>query len=162
MGRRITERRKVVIALTSHHVLRALENDPTESHPPMNTRIHYLYRDGANNKQDHEEVLAGTFTTAQVVTMRAACEDARYFIPGDVGLPEIQTCWRDQGYAYPTDNDHVWCEFSDPEPTDAPPTLDMTANAFYQRWMAIKVWDVAGAQRRLGLDSFAHEMPPVH
>jgi hypothetical protein len=127
----------------------------------MNTRIHYLYRDGSNNKPDDEVVLTGTFTSTQVATMRAICDAHQYFIPGDVGLPDIQTYWRDHGYAYLPDHDHIWCEFFDPEPTHAAPTLDVTADALYERWVAIKAWDVPQAMQRLGFDPVSSETASV-
>ncbi len=117
----------------------------------MNTRVSYLYRDGANNKHGNDEVMAGTLTAEQVADIRRVCDEGIWFIPGEVGLSEIQTYWRDQGYAYPTDNDHAWCELNDPEPTDDPPTVEMTADAFYNRFVSISEWDVDGAMKRLGL-----------
>ncbi|NMP24910.1 hypothetical protein [Sulfobacillus harzensis] len=116
----------------------------------MNTRIAYLYRDGANNKQGGEVVLAGALSDEQIADIRHACDDGQWFIPGDVGLPELQAVWVEKGYPLTAD-DHVWHELVDFEATADSPTLAMTAAAFYERFVSVAHWDVAGAITRIGL-----------
>ena len=116
----------------------------------MNTRIYYLYRDGANNKQAGEEVLAGTLTADQIADIRRVCDEGVWFIPGDVGLPELQEVWVKKGYPL-TEQDHVWHELQDIASTDDPPTLPLTAGAFYGQFVSVADWDVEGAVARIGL-----------
>ena len=52
----------------------------------MNTRIEYMYRDGANNKQWHTVIIAGTLTKDQLTPY---LEQGRYFIPSQVGLDDL-------------------------------------------------------------------------
>ena len=116
----------------------------------MNTRITYLYRDGANNKQGGEVVLAGTLTADKITDIRQACDEGVWFIPGDVGLPELQEVWVKKGYPL-TEQDHVWHELQDIAVTDDPPTLTLSAAEFYVRFVAVPAWDVENAMARMGI-----------
>jgi len=116
----------------------------------MNTRIVYLYRDGANNKQRTHVVLEGSLTADQIAVIEQTCDERRYFIPGDVGLPKLQAVWVQKGYPL-TDDNHVWHELEDLTPTDAPQTLSMTATAFHQQFVAVLDRDVDGAMTRVGV-----------
>ncbi len=110
----------------------------------------YLYRDGANNKLGGDVVLTGTLTDDQMTDIRHACDEGKWFIPGDVGLPELQAVWVKKGYPL-TDDDHVWHELEHMASTDDSPTLAMTADEFYDQFVSAADWDVGGAITRIGL-----------
>lgn len=116
----------------------------------MNTRIGYMYRDGANYKQYCEVVVAGTLDPTLVTPL---LDGGQWFIAGDVGLPDPQLEWEELGYEFPTEEDHVFCEFDpeDVEPTEAPPTVGVTAADLLARLRAIGGrWDAEAAMRRFG------------
>lgn len=117
----------------------------------MNTRIAYLYRDGANNKRLAEPVLAGVLTPQQIRDIQHVCDEETFFIASQVGLPDLQTQWAANGYAFPTDNDHVWSELQAITNTEDAPTRALTADAFYTAMIATATWDISGAMERLGI-----------
>src|SRR5699024_10207670 len=69
----------------------------------MNTRITYLYRDASNWKKYNEVVVSGTFTADQVSEIVGCLNDGEYFIPKQVGFPEIR-------FEKITEDDHCWFE----------------------------------------------------
>ena len=71
----------------------------------MNTELCYLYRDASNYKQHCEVVLAGEITESEA---RSALWEEVYFIPSAVGLPNLQHLFQEQGFQFPTDDDHPW------------------------------------------------------
>lgn len=115
-----------------------------------NTRIVYLYRDASNYKQGADLILAGALTAAQIARIWEICDAGGFFIAHDVGLPDLQYRWLDQGCTFPTEDDHVWSELEILELTSDPPTVTLTADALFQSFCAITVWDVAAAAQRLG------------
>lgn len=117
-----------------------------------NTRVIYLYRDGANNKQEDAPVLAGSLTDTQKAAIFKACDNESQFIASQVGLPDLQTRWPNHGYAFPTGDDHVWSELIALEDTtDAPtPSLNLSAAQFADRFVQAR-WDVTRAQVALGI-----------
>ena len=117
-----------------------------------NTCISYVYRDGSNYKRSKEVVVAGCLTHGQIAPHLS--EDV-WFIPGEIGLPDPQQEWEAEGYAFPGEDDHVWCELEEDacEPTDDPPTVKITADELLARFKkAGGQWDVEAATARLGLD----------
>lgn len=124
----------------------------------MNTRIIYLYRDASNNKQSTSIVLEGPLIPDQIAAIEQACDEERSFIPGDVGLPELQSLWVDHGCPL-TDDDHVWHELIEITVTNDPPTMSLTAEALYTRFVAVTHWDVDGAMARVGLVSPLPDWP---
>ena len=117
----------------------------------INTRVIYLYRDGANNKQEDDPVLAGALTDVQKAAIFSACDEECRFIASQVGLSDLQMRWRDRGYAFPTDDDHVWSELVALEDTPDATTLDLSAAQFAERFTHVARWDVLGAQIDLGI-----------
>lgn len=110
-----------------------------------NTAISYMYRDGANYKEGERVVIAGRLTLAEV---EECLDDEDGFIPGDVGLPELQE--RLQGF--PSGDDHVWHELEEMEPTAEEPTLALTADQLREAFRQHKGnWKVTEAMDRLGL-----------
>lgn len=118
----------------------------------MNTRVLYLYRDGANNKQGDAPVVAGALTDAQKAAIFQACDEESQFIASQVGLPDLQTRWADRGYPFPSDDDHVWSELIALEDTMDASTLslDLTATDLADRFIHA-VWDVTAAEVALGI-----------
>jgi hypothetical protein len=50
--------------------------------------------------------------------------------------------WQDRGYAFPTDDDHVWSELVTLEDTPDAATLDLSAAQFAERFTHVGYWDV--------------------
>lgn len=93
----------------------------------MNTKIVYTYRDASNYKAGGSEIVKGIVTDSDLKTME-------YFIPHEVGLPELQqqlTIYNGGGY---TDDDHVYHELDDYEQTEDRPTIEMTAGEFIKKY----------------------------
>lgn len=104
----------------------------------MNTRISYMYRDADNYKMYHEEVLRGEITPQQLMTIVCCLNEKEYFIPHQVGLPEIR-------FEQVTERDHPWfelCPEQDFSSTNAEPTIEMTVDELVERFLAAKdKWD---------------------
>ena len=67
-----------------------------------------------------------------------------------------QLGWGEDGYEFPSEDDHVFCELEeeDVEPTDDPPTVEITAAEILARFRAINgEWDVQAAMERMGFGS---------
>ena len=114
----------------------------------MNTRITYLYRDASNYKQGGDVVVNGRVTLSDLEPLLYFGE---LFIPGDVGLPELQANFETQGFAFPTADDHVWHELESCEPTEATPTVDISAEKLIDafRKASEQGWKVRQAEQRL-------------
>ena len=69
----------------------------------MNTLLEYLYRDASNYKQHGSAVIAGALSLKEI---RHLLIDGGYFIPSQAGLPDLQHKFKEQGFEYPTDDDH--------------------------------------------------------
>lgn len=96
-----------------------------------NTRIEYLYRDGANWKQHNECVVAGVIDKTNVDDIVASLDEGTYFIPRAVGLPETR---------FPTwnEDDHSYFELDAAgfSPTNEEPTVDVDAETLVARFKA--------------------------
>lgn len=109
----------------------------------MNTKINYTYRDASNYKAGGCEIVKGII---QVSDFNAK----EYFIPHEVGLPELQqqlTHYNGGGF---TDDDHVYHELDDCEPTEDKPTIELTGKEFIQKYNNAPN-DVLAEMERLGL-----------
>ena len=101
----------------------------------MNTRIEYLYRDADNYKVRNTAVVSGEISAEEQAYIFANClDEENAFIPSKVGLPEKK--FEDLGYAYDAQADHPFFELNDFEPTEDPPTVDMTAEQLAERFKA--------------------------
>jgi hypothetical protein len=120
---------------------------------PKNTRLRYLYRDGANYKGYVDLVLAGSLSVGGASLIREACEEDERFLPTQVGLPPAQEeLWKSHGRS---DDDHVWNELVELSTTDDDPTPGAPAIPdLLARFEAVLVqgWDILAAMRRLGLE----------
>lgn len=102
-----------------------------------NTRVSYLYRDASNYKSWNEVILAGTLTKEQVRTIMSLCDSGEYFIPSQVGLPEVR-------FSDISEDDHVWFELAEEgfQMTTAKPTELITAEELYQNFLSVNgKWD---------------------
>ena len=105
----------------------------------MNTRIAYMYRDAANYKTSKEIVLEGE---AAPDVFFASLHEREYFIPYDVGLPELQP-------SLCTVDDHIWHELERVVLTDDAPDAAFPfsaaelASRFHDRGAA--GWDESAA-----------------
>lgn len=109
----------------------------------MNTLIEYCYRDAANYKTFHLIVAEGE---ADSGTYFSSLHEGDFFLPHDVGLPELQPeVWN-------TD-DHIWHELIRVEATDAPPDIDLSAKDLASRFRQRGElgWDQSATFRRHGL-----------
>lgn len=96
----------------------------------MNTAIKFLYRDAANNKQWHEVIIAGKLDQDLV---RENLWECVYFLPTVLGLPALQVRFSDQGYEYPSPDDHPWHEFVGLSHTPQSPTVQLCADDIINR-----------------------------
>lgn len=109
----------------------------------MNTRINYTYRDASNYKASGSEIIKGVIKDSDLTVME-------YFIPHEVGLPELQQqLTKYNGGSY-TDDDHVYHELNECEPTEDKPTLGITAEEFIQKYSNAPCNELAEIER-LGL-----------
>ena len=118
----------------------------------INTKFTYLYRDASNYKRNKTVVVRGNLVLEE---LQPHLEDGERFIPGQVDLPYPQLEWSGDHYAFPTEDDHVWCEVIPDgfEETTDEPTLDSTAEELLIKFQAAKQvgWDVSEASEALGL-----------
>ena len=99
---------------------------PDEEHLP-NTRVNYIYRDAANYKIPLHVVLPGSLTSKQMDDIWDYSEEFR---PADFGFPADTFVSR--GYR-PYDDDPDTHEITEVEETDEEPTVEITADEFYNR-----------------------------
>jgi hypothetical protein len=119
----------------------------------MNTSIRFLYRDASNYKTSAVEILAGVLTDAEkheIVGLLDLSEDA--FIPGQVGLRDLQEDLAVYSDGRFTSDDRVWHEMlEDLADTDDSPTVVLTAKDLLAAFRATNgSWDVSAAAARLG------------
>ena len=112
-----------------------------------NTRISYQYRDGSNYKQFQELVLFGTLTVKQQTLIINKLEEGEYFIPSQVGLPDLQ----DRMISFPNSDDHVWHELHSFEDVTKEQTHPMTAKELLNMFKAVKEWSVEETSKELGI-----------
>lgn len=103
----------------------------------MNTEISYLYRDASNYKQHMTVVLSGVISDEDKQLIKAKLDDGEFFIPSQVGLPDLQEMMID---GFDEDEDHVWHELLNIEITASDPTYDLTGDDLVRRFKAVKEW----------------------
>lgn len=101
----------------------------------MNTKITYLYRDAANWKKLNIAVVSGVITEPQKDIIMSHLYEGEYFIPRQVGLPELR-------FSKITDLDHCWFELSRNsfEATNESPTEIINVDELVQRFRTVQ-WD---------------------
>ncbi|MBC8738503.1 hypothetical protein F6X40_17150 [Paraburkholderia sp. UCT31] len=130
----------------------------TFSSPPQRyTTVHYLYRDAANWKEFTDIHLCGAITPEQKERIKSKLSSGEYFIPADVGLPELQ---RKTRQALDEELDHVYHEldvrhgFRVVDALEEGEVAEMTVEELVARFDAIpgaESWDVSAAMERLGI-----------
>lgn len=113
-----------------------------------NTKVVYEYRDGGNNKISSQIILEGAITeaTLQSVLTRARTDpDANTefggFIPGQIGLPDLQGKYDGDG-RWNSDLDHPMHEILSIEPTDEA-SVDRPVDAeTFGQMVATIAWDL--------------------
>lgn len=97
---------------------------------PLNLKMNYMYRDGANYKQFGYVI----FKKASFLTPNQASQKLKeklisneFFIPQDWGLPRLQK------YAYDPEIDHEWHEFESFEWTDEDVTDNRDLSSFLDK-----------------------------
>ena len=115
----------------------------------MNTAIEYLYRDASNFKHTARIVLEGPMTDEDALMIRGKLLDGSYFIPSQVGLPDLQSYFLRFG-PY-TEHDHVFHELLDVEKTSEAPTGPVSTDRLLESFRAVSGWEVSAAMKRLGI-----------
>ncbi|MCK5133782.1 MAG: hypothetical protein KAR40_16735 [Candidatus Sabulitectum sp.] len=99
----------------------------------MNTKITYKYRDANNYKVWGEEVIEGTLTLNQLTPCLI---DTEFFIPKDIGLPDLQP--------YPrTEDDHDLHTIEELEETRESPTISLNAETLINNFPKARVGEWA-------------------
>ena len=120
--------------------------------PGQNTRFAYLYRDADNYKQGKEVILQGRLSRANIAGILRAASDYNHFIPGDVGMENLQPRFNS---GWEIEADHPWHEIVEIAYVDDPPTSDdcqdvMTVVDLVAKWPTTQEdWDFMGAEERL-------------
>ena len=102
-----------------------------------NTKIYYLYRDASNYKKGNEAIVEGAITQEQIDTIMDCLDEGEYFIPKQVGLPEVR-------FDKITEDDHCWFELDKYgfTATDEEPTVRMTIDELVEKFKAASGnWD---------------------
>lgn len=113
-----------------------------------NTEVFYQYRDASNYKQAERVVFAGRLTADELIAVMTNLDNGQWFIPSQVGLPDLQGRWGGRLY----EDDHVWHELEagDITPTWSAPTEAVDVHAFAAAFAAAR-WDVEAAMREVGI-----------
>lgn len=104
-----------------------------------NTKLEYMYRDGFNYKTSGEAVFAGRIAAQQVRDIAKALDDRAYFIPGQVGLQDLQDSFINASEWNP-EADHPWHEVMAISYTGDAPTQEDSASEFVARVKNV-TWD---------------------
>lgn len=105
----------------------------------VNTKIYLHYTDGANYKVGKTVVVHGRMSADDVRTVLASLDGGESFIPGQVGLPDLQDSFMDASEWNP-EYDHVWHDLCEISYTDAPPTENLGAVELAGAFSRV-VWD---------------------
>lgn len=104
-----------------------------------NTLLFYEYRDGANYAVTSAAILAGEISEADEARLRAGLDEGGMFIPGQIGLPDLQDSfvtpseWSDK-------YDHPWHRMLDITVTDYEPTLPVSLAEIIEKIESV-TWD---------------------
>ena len=118
---------------------------PTSAH--VNTKLSYLYRDAMNYKTSRTVVLPGVPSPALVAILLASLHE-HGFIPGQVGLPDLQDSFEGCDSDWDDERDHPFHEVSAVEVTDRlPPPGAESFETVVRRMAAVRYvaggWDEA-------------------
>lgn len=122
-----------------------------------NTLINYMYRDASNYKKTNVAVLRGRISLEQIGLIQSSLDDDEFFIPGQVGLKDLQGEF-EHGGGWDEDDDHVWHTISLIEYTDQPANSDLSVDEMMRNWPASSEdWDLVNHLERLSAS-----LPPVN
>jgi hypothetical protein len=115
-----------------------------------NTEIHYMYRDCSNYKQAASFVVAGRVSLEDLLDCCAnEIGDNNDFLPGQVCLDALQSRMCN---GVDSEQDGVWHELTDADPTGADPTTEITAAQLLKNFRACKgKWNEAKEMEAVGL-----------
>lgn len=117
--------------------------------PGPNTLIEYMYRDASNYKKTNVAVLKGRISLGQIGLIESSLNDGEFFIPGQVGLQDLQGEF-EHGGGWDEDDDHVWHTISSIEYTDQPSNSDLSVDEMMRNWPASSEdWDLVKHLERL-------------
>jgi hypothetical protein len=113
-----------------------------------NIKISYMYRDADNYKAHGEVVLAGRMSEGDMKIILAVCSNhgGRFFIPGMVGLDDLQKSFNGGESEWHDDRDHPWHTFTGIEPTEEECThVDgLASNQLVDKFLRVAInrgWD---------------------
>ena len=104
-----------------------------------NTVIQYMYRDADNYKMSGRVIFDGRITEAQVRRLAEALDDGS-FIPGQVGIEDLQEKFNDGKGEWIDDRDHPWHEVTGISYTHVLPEEDRHVGEFVDQ-VAKTTWD---------------------
>ena len=115
------------------------DTDPGADLGP-NTRIEYTYRDASNYKASKKLVLMGPLSDNEIAEIQAELDEGAWFVPGQVGLEDLQDSFTGCLSWWDPEQDHVWHELETLERTDAKADTMMTARELLEAFRDV-VWD---------------------
>lgn len=108
----------------------------------MNTLIEYEYRDAEGYSVFDIVIVKGS--CLQEDKIKDCYLDGEFFIPSQVGLPDLQEGWN-------SSRDHVNHKILRIEPTEAPATMDISSVRLVWDFKRAKgKWDITAAMKRHG------------
>lgn len=125
-----------------------VENDSSPNDDP-NTKITYMYRDGANYKVGHSVVFGGRVDSSEIAAFIGALNDSS-MVPGQVGLKDLQDSFEGCESEWDPDLDHPFHEVEEIAATSDAATEIMTATEFIQRVKNVE-WDFEWEPLFIGL-----------
>lgn len=105
-----------------------------------NTRISYMYRDASNYKAKRSLVFFGRLNSRDVKMLFAysQIEDVdAFFIPGQIGLPDLQDSFEGVQSAWDPDEDHPYHVITDIELVDHDEDEGLDINAFLESFVSV-------------------------
>ena len=103
----------------------------------------YLYRDAGNYKSWRSVLLEGCATSADIEAVKASLDRGEFFIAEQLGIPAAYAKPR-EGKNTPTEEDHVWHEFSGLRPAQADERVGEpwgTIAELVMRFRSVTRWD---------------------
>jgi hypothetical protein len=110
----------------------------------FNLRIEYCYRLSLTHKIKCRIILAGPVGSHEVAVIKDRLEDGVYFVPGQVGLPDLQCRFDETDARWDPRIDHPWHELEKINLTVKKPDqeLGVTGPALVDAFGAVR-WDDA-------------------
>jgi len=103
----------------------------------------YLYRDAGNYKTWCSVLLVGRATPVDTEIVKAGLDRGEFFIAEQIGLPAAYRK-ADGAMHVPTEDDHVWHEFSELRPAEADDIVGTpwgTVAELVARFGSVQRWD---------------------